>query len=299
VRCDLDIAGRLHLHLSGYQFGRGRVPDGDEHAVGWKLADRAGLHVLEANMCDLARVFVAADLLDGGVPDHLDLGVFEEALLQDALGAEAVAAVDDGDLGGEVGEEQRFLDRGVAAADHHDLLASVEEAVAGGAGRGAEALERFLRRNAEPARLRAGGEDDGVRHIDVAGIADEAERTLAELELGHQIGDDLGADMGRLLLHLLHQPGALDHVGEAGIVLDVGGDGELSAGLNPLDQDRIEHRACRIDGGGVSRGSRTDNDDFGVNGLGHYRDFLELASMRPCGLCSLYRLNPSQRMEGT
>ena len=78
------------------------------------------------------------------IPDHLDLRVLEQALLQDLLGAEAVAAVDDRDLGGEVGEEQRLLDGGVAAADDDDLLAPVEEAVAGGAGRDAEALEVLL-----------------------------------------------------------------------------------------------------------------------------------------------------------
>ena len=44
-------------------------------------------------------------------------------------------------LDGEVGEEQRFLDRGVAAADHQHFLAAIEEAVAGGAGGDAEALE--------------------------------------------------------------------------------------------------------------------------------------------------------------
>src|SRR5436309_11410533 len=44
----------------------------------------------------------------------------------------------DGDLRGEVGEEQRLLDRGVAAADYHDFLAAIEESVAGGAGRHAK-----------------------------------------------------------------------------------------------------------------------------------------------------------------
>ena len=88
---------------------------------------------------------VAEHFLDLGVPDHLDLGVLEQPLLQDALGAELAAAMDDRDLGGEVGEEQRFLDGGVAAADHHDFLAAVEEAVAGGAGGNAEALELLLR----------------------------------------------------------------------------------------------------------------------------------------------------------
>ena len=45
---------------------------------------------------------------------------------------ELVAAVDDGDLGGEPGEEQRFLEGRVPSADNGDLLVPEEEAVAGG-----------------------------------------------------------------------------------------------------------------------------------------------------------------------
>jgi hypothetical protein len=84
----------------------------------------------------------------------------EQALLQDASrraanrgGAPAVTS------GGVVGEVQRFLDRGIAAADHRHLLAAEEEAVAGGAGGDAEALEAPSRRQAQPAGLGAGGDD--------------------------------------------------------------------------------------------------------------------------------------------
>ena len=85
-------------------------------------------------------------------------------------------------LRGEVGQEQRFLDRGVAAADHDDFLAAVEEAVAGGAGGDAVALELLLGRKVEPARLRAGRDDQRVGEIDVAGIAVEPERALRQVE---------------------------------------------------------------------------------------------------------------------
>ena len=136
-------------------------------------------------------------------------------------------------LGGEIGEEQRLLDRGIAAADHQDFLAAIEEAVAGGAGRHAVAAEFLLRRQIEPARLRAGREDQRVGEVDVAGIAVEPERPPREIDLVDVVGDELGADMGRLLLHLLHEPGALDDVGKARIILDVGGDGELAAGAMP------------------------------------------------------------------
>ena len=83
------------------------------------------------------------------------------------------------------------------------------------------------------------------------------------------VGDDLGADMLGLLLHLLHQPGALDDVGEARIVLDVGGDGQLAARLHARDQHRLEHGARGIDGGGVAGGAGPDDHEFGVGGIAH------------------------------
>ena len=101
--------------------------------------------------------------------------------------------------------------------------------------------------------------------IDVARVAGQAERPLRQVELGDEIGDDFGADMGGLLLHLLHQPGTLDDVGEARIVFHVGGDGELAAGLDALDQNRLEHGARCIDRGGVAGRAGTDNDDLGMD----------------------------------
>ena len=55
-------------------------------------------------------------------------------------------------------------------------------------------------------------------------------------------------------------------VGEARIILDVGGDGELAARLAALDQHRLQHGARRIDGGGVAGGPGPQDDDFGVLG---------------------------------
>jgi hypothetical protein len=241
------------------------MSDRDEDAVGLELGERVGPDVPEPDMGDLARIFLAADLVDDAVPDHLDLRMLEQAVLQDAFGAEVVAAMHQRHLRGEVGEEQRFLHRGVAAADHHDFLAAIEEAVAGRAGRDAKALEFFFRRHAEPARLRTGRENHAVGEIDVAGVAGEPERPMRELELVDEIGDDLRSDMDRLLLHLLHQPGALDDVGEARVVFHVGGDGELPARLDALDQDRLQHRARGVDGRRIARRAGTDDDDLGVD----------------------------------
>jgi hypothetical protein len=85
------------------------------------------------------------------------------------------------------------------------------------------------------------------------------------------VGDDSGADMLRLLLHLLHQPGALDDVGKAWIVFHIGGDGELAAGLDALEQDGLEHGAGRIDRRRVAGGSRADNHDLGMGRLAHLK----------------------------
>ena len=78
---------------------------------------------------------VAVDLGHRVVPEELDLRVGEGAVLHDLAGPQLVAAVDDRDLVGELGEEGGLLDRRVAAADDGDLLAAEEEAVAGRAGR--------------------------------------------------------------------------------------------------------------------------------------------------------------------
>src|SRR6267142_4333388 len=196
VRRHLDIARGLQLDLAADEFGRRRMPDGDEDAVRRHFRQLTVFDILEPDMGDLARILRAADLVDRAVPDHSGLGMLEQSLLQDALGAEMVTAVYDGDLGGKIGEKQRFLDRGIAAANHHDLLATIEKSVAGRACRDAKSLEFFFRRHAEPARLCAGSEDHGLGEIDVAAVTGQAERPLREFEPGDEIRDDFGADMG-------------------------------------------------------------------------------------------------------
>ena len=96
-------------------------------------------------------VVIAQHVVDGVVPDDVDCAralSFEQVVLQDLLGPQLVAAMDQRHVRGDVGEVQRFLDRGVAAADDRDTLAAEEEAVAGRAGRDAAAAECLLGREA-------------------------------------------------------------------------------------------------------------------------------------------------------
>src|SRR4051794_14943388 len=172
-------------------------------------------------------------------------------------------------FGREVRQEERFLHGRVAAADHQHVLSAVEKAVAGGAGRDAVALEFLLRRQLQPTRLRAGRDDEAVHVIAVARIAFEAERPMRKIDLAYMVGDNFRSDMLGLLLHLLHQPGTLDDVGETRIVLHVGRDRQLAAGLDAQDQGGVQHGARGINRGGVARRPRADDDNLGVGDLAH------------------------------
>jgi hypothetical protein len=191
--------------------------------------------------------------------------VLEEALLQDTLGAEFAAAVNDDDLAGEIGEEERFLNRGIATADDDILVVALKEPIAGGAGGDAKALEFLFAGNAEPLGLGAGSDDQSVAGIDGAAIAMQLERSHVEVNRDDEIVENARADMFGLRLHLLQEPGALDDIGIAGVIFDIGGDGELAAGLHALDDNGLKHGARCIDCRGVTGRAGPDDDDFGVH----------------------------------
>lgn len=64
--------------------------------------------------------------------------------------------------------------------------------------------------------------------------------------------------------HLLHQPGALDDIGKTRVVFDVRGDGELAAGLEALEHDRLQPRARAIDSRAEARGSGPEDEHVGL-----------------------------------
>src|SRR5262245_41388693 len=240
------------------------MANGYEYSVDLEVRSLAGPDVLETDAGHGLGRLRTDDLLHDRVPDDLDLGVLEQAVLHDLLGAESVPAVHHRYLGGEVGEEQGLLDGSVAAAHNYYLLALEKEAVARGASGNAIALEFLLAGEAQPARLSAGGYDQRVAGVAVARIAVEPERTPAEFDSRDVIHDELGADVLCLGLHLLHQPGPLHDLGDAWVVLHVGGDGHLPAGLTTLDHDWLEHGARGIDRGRVARGPRSQDDHLGM-----------------------------------
>ncbi len=264
-----DIAAGVDLELALEQLGRRVVADGDEHAVDGERARLAALEVAQPRAGDAGWVFRSDDLVDHAVPRDLDLVLAEQAVLQHLVGAQPVAAVNQRHLGRELGEEERLLGRRVAAADDRHLLAPEEEAIASGARRNAKALVAVLAREAEPARHGAGTDDEGIAGVDVAAVAIAAERPPAEVGLDDGVGEHPHTDASRLFLHLLHQPRPLDHVGVAGVVLDIGGDRHLAARLQPLHDDRLGVGPRGVDRGGVAGRPGTDDQDLGVMRLGH------------------------------
>ena len=189
----------------------------------------------------------------------------EQALLHHLLGAQAVAAMDQRHLLAHLRQVERLLDRGVAAADDGHALAAEEEPVAGGAGRDAGAGEVPLAVQAQPARLGTGGDDQGVGGVGAAAVEPDPERPGGQVDAGDEVEQQLGAAVRRLLRHLLHQPGALDDLGEARIVLDVGGDRHLAARLQALDDDRRQIGAGGVDRRRQAGGAGADDQHLDVS----------------------------------
>src|SRR5690606_6762506 len=216
---DGHVAGGAELDEALEVGGVRHVADVHEHAVGGQEAFLAALDAQRLHAPD--RAVLTDDLGDHRVPDELHLGVGEGALLRRLVGAQLVAAVDDRDLGGELGEEVALLDGRVAAAYHHDLAAAVEEAVAGGAGGHAAAVELVLAGHAQAARVGAGGDDQGAGVV-VGLVAVHQEAALGVVrEAADLVHHDARAEALRLRHHALRQLGAADGLREPGVVLDL------------------------------------------------------------------------------
>ena len=194
------------------------------------------------------------------VPDPGDLGVGEGAVLHDLRGPQLVAAVDDRHLAGELGEVGRLLHRRVAAADDDDLLVAEEEAVAGGAGRDAVAHELGLGAQPDELGRGAGGDDHGAGAVGRL-VGADGEGPAVEVDLDDLLPLRQRPEAARLVAHLLHQLGAHDPLGEAGVVLDVGGDGELPARLVAFEHQGRQVGAGRVERGGQPGGAGAEDDD--------------------------------------
>ncbi|MNL18557.1 hypothetical protein D3C87_1397070 [compost metagenome] len=191
------------------------------------------------------------------------LDALEQAVYQDRFGLELVAAVNQGDLAGDMRQVQRLFHGRVAAANHRDFLVLVEETVAGGAGGHAAAHERLLRRQAQVLCRGARGDDQRVAGV-LARVADQADRLLGQLGRVDVIEDDFGVEAFGVGQETLHQVRALHAIGVGGPVFHVGGGHQLAALGQAGDQHGLEVGAGGVDGGGVAGRTRPENQHFCV-----------------------------------
>ena len=134
----------------------------------------------------------------------LDVGLLGRPILHDLRGAELVAAVDDGQVAGELGDEDRVLHRRVAAADHDDLPVLEEGAVADAAGGDAAPAKLYLAGDAEPARLRPHRQDHRLGPVLLVAQEDLLHAAVGELDPVDVVGDETGPEALGLGPELVH-----------------------------------------------------------------------------------------------
>ncbi|KAI1692731.1 hypothetical protein Ddc_23368 [Ditylenchus destructor] len=265
-----DDVAVFHFQLALENFGVGLVADGDEAALQLDVGGRAVLRALDAHTGDAA--VVAQHFFQGVEHLQFHVAVFDLAhqlVHQDGLGAELVAAVDQVDLAGDVGQVQGLFHGGVAATDHDHVLVAVEEAVTGGAGGHTAAHEGFFGRQAQILGRGAGGQDDGVSRVHGA-VAGQREGALGEVDRVDVVENDLRLEAFGVLLEALHQVGALHAIGVGRPVVHLGGGHQLAALLQAGDDDRLQVGAGGVDGGGPTGRAGTENQQLGVaSGLAH------------------------------
>ena len=144
------------------------------------------------------------------------------------------------------------------------------------------AHQALLRLEAEHQRLGTGADDDHVAPCRSSSRIQTRNGRCGEVDRGDLLGDDLGAEPAACGPHVGHQVGAHDAVREAGEVLDLGRQHELTARLVArtrrlaFDDQRRQVGSGGVDRCGQTGWTRPDDDD--VTDVGH-GDSLEALGM--------------------
>ena len=204
---------------------------------------------------------------------HDEPGVVVDLVLQEPRRGELRLALHDADALGEPGEEQPFLERGVAATDDEKLVgAAIERAVAGRAEMHARTDEIVLTGNAEAPVRRSGGDEGGVR-LDLLAARQAQAHVPGLRPLGGDALDAHGAEQldlvaTRLGDESLGQISAADAVGEPRVVVDALGDAGLAAEPAALDDHRVDALSRRVDRRREPGGAAADDREVVAGALG-------------------------------
>jgi hypothetical protein len=113
---------------------------------------------------------------------------------------------------------------------------------------------------AEKARRGSGRHDQRLGFISFL-AGHDLERAAAEINFTHRAGFEFGAELLRLLPHIVNQLWPQNAVWETGIIFDHGGQSELASRFVAIDDQRLEVGASGIDCCGESRAAAANDDD--------------------------------------
>ena len=150
------------------------------------------------------------------------------------------------DLAGKAGQEVRLFAGTVAATDHADRDIAVKGAIAGRTGRQSTADELLLIRQSEVARSRTSRNDHSLRFKGFIARLEQKAAVRTMLDRIDTGPADARSEFLGLRLHSHHQFGPHDAIRVTWKVLDLGGGGQLAAGLRAGKQKRSEVRTCRV-----------------------------------------------------
>ncbi len=216
-------------------------------------------------------LLVPQDLIDRVVPDdgHLALGdLMEQAVLEDLLRAQAIPAMDQRHVLGNVRQIEGFFHGGVAAADHGDALAAKEEAIAGSASRDAAPAIFLFGRQTEVSGRRSRRNDKRVARV-VVRVAHELERTVRQIDGLDVIVDDLSGEALGVTAHAVHQSRSLQALDVPRPVVDLRRGHELATLLDTGDQQRMAIRARCVHRRAVACGARSNDDQAAMSSCRH------------------------------
>ena len=249
-----QVAGFVHIELAFENIGVGFMADGDENAFDDDVFGSAVI-VFQTSTGDAA--FVAQDFVQIAVELEDDFAFFNalhEFVHHDFFGAEAVAAMNQGDGVGDVGEVKGFFYGSIAAADDGHVLLFIEETVAGRASGYAFTGKGLFAGQPQIFGGCAGGDDQGVAGV-LTHVAFKGEGTVLQIDGVDLVENHFGAEAFGVSKEARHQFRTLYAFSVSGPVVDFGGGHQLSALFDTGNDDGLEVGAGGIDGGGVA--SRT------------------------------------------
>ena len=113
----------------------------------------------------------------------------------------------------------------------------------------------------QPAGRGAGGDDESLR-LDPFPVHVQAKRAFGEICLDHGAVHVFGAELLGLPPHIFNEDRAVDAVGETGEILDQRCQRELSSGLMPRNDERLQRSPGSVNRGRIPGASGPDDGNI-------------------------------------